>query len=35
MHWRLDMAFGEIQCRVRVDRAAQNLAILRRIALNR
>ncbi|WP_243751179.1 ISAs1 family transposase [Paraburkholderia sp. BL10I2N1] len=34
MHWCLDMAFGEDQCRVRVDNAAQNFAILRRIALN-
>ncbi|MBB5447998.1 putative transposase YbfD/YdcC [Paraburkholderia sp. WSM4177] len=34
MHWCLDMAFGEDQCRVRVDDAAQNFAILRRIALN-
>lgn len=34
MHWCLDMAFGEDQCRVRVDSAAQNFAILRRIALN-
>ena len=34
MHWVLDMAFGEDQCRVRVGNAAQNFAILRRIALN-
>jgi predicted transposase YbfD/YdcC len=34
MHWVLDMAFGEDQCRVRVENAAQNFAILRRIALN-
>ena len=34
MHWCLDMAFGKDQCRVRVDSAAQNFAILRRIALN-
>ena len=34
MHWALDMAFGEDQCRVRVDNAAQNLAILRRIVMN-
>ncbi|MFL9998920.1 ISAs1 family transposase [Paraburkholderia sediminicola] len=33
-HWVLDVAFGEDQCRVRVDNAAQNFAILRRIALN-
>lgn len=34
MHWVLDMGFGEDQCRVRVENAAQNFAILRRIALN-
>jgi hypothetical protein len=34
MHWVLDMAFGEDQCRVRIDNAAQNFAILRRIAMN-
>ncbi|VVE85876.1 hypothetical protein PSP31121_05509 [Pandoraea sputorum] len=34
MHWRLDMAFGEDQCRVRVNNAAQNFAILRRIVMN-
>ncbi|CAE6737009.1 ISAs1 family transposase ISTha2 [Paraburkholderia domus] len=34
MHWVLDMAFGEDQCRVRVENAAQNFAILRRIAMN-
>jgi predicted transposase YbfD/YdcC len=34
LHWCLDVAFGEDQCRVRVDNAAQNFAILRRIALN-
>jgi predicted transposase YbfD/YdcC len=34
MHWCLDVAFGEDQCRVRVDNAAQNFAILRRIVLN-
>ena len=34
MHWVLDMAFGEDQCRVRVENAAQNFAILRRIVLN-
>ncbi|WP_244137093.1 ISAs1 family transposase, partial [Burkholderia pyrrocinia] len=30
MHWVMDMAFGEDQCRVRVNNAAQNFAILRR-----
>ncbi|MFL9998945.1 hypothetical protein PQR34_46885 [Paraburkholderia sediminicola] len=34
MHWVLDMAFGEDQCRVRVENAAQNFATLRRIAMN-
>ena len=34
MHWTLDMAFGEDPCRVRVNNAAQNFAVLRRIALN-
>ena len=34
MHWVLDMAFGEDQYRVRVNNAAQNFAILRRICLN-
>jgi predicted transposase YbfD/YdcC len=34
MHWVLDMAFGEDQCRVRVNNAAQNFVILRRIVMN-
>lgn len=34
LHWCLDVAFGEDQCRVRVDNAAQNFAILRRIVMN-
>jgi hypothetical protein len=34
MHWTLDVAFNEDQCRARVDNAAQNFAILRRITLN-
>ncbi|KVR01779.1 transposase [Burkholderia ubonensis] len=34
MHWMLDVAFGENQCRVRIDNAAQNFAILRRITMN-
>ena len=28
------MAFGEDQCRVRIDNAARNFAILRRIVMN-
>lgn len=34
MHWILDVAFREDDCRIRVGEAAQNFAILRRIALN-
>ncbi|QCP54407.1 ISAs1 family transposase [Trinickia violacea] len=34
LHWCLDVVFGEDQCRVRVDNAAQNFAILRRIVMN-
>lgn len=34
LHWVLDVCFGEDQCRARAGHAAQNLAILRQIALN-
>jgi len=34
LHWRLDVQFNEDQCRARTRNAAENLAILRRIALN-
>ncbi|PCE31212.1 hypothetical protein BZL54_16890 [Burkholderia ubonensis subsp. mesacidophila] len=34
MHRVLDTAFGEDQCRVRVNNATQNFAIARRICLN-
>jgi predicted transposase YbfD/YdcC len=34
LHWVLDMAFREDESRVRKDHAPQNLAIIRRIALN-
>lgn len=34
LHWRLDVVFGEDSCRARKDHAAENLAILRRTALN-
>ncbi|MDR6504183.1 putative transposase YbfD/YdcC [Burkholderia ambifaria] len=34
MYWVLDVAFGEDPCRVRVDNAAQNFALLRRITMN-
>lgn len=34
LHWVLDVAFGEDQCRARTGYAAQNFALLRRCALN-
>lgn len=34
LHWSLDVTFGEDNCRVRQGHAAENLARLRRIALN-
>ena len=34
LHWILDIAFREDESRVRKDHGAQNLAILRHIALN-
>lgn len=34
VHWTLDMSFGEDQSRVRKQHAPENLAILRRMALN-
>lgn len=34
LHWVLDMAFREDDCRVRQGNAAQNLAVLRHMALN-
>ena len=34
LHWSLDVTFGEDQSRARTKYAAQNLATLRRIALN-
>lgn len=34
LHWVLDMAFGEDQCRARLGYAAQNFALLRKCALN-
>ena len=33
-HWKLDIAFREDDSRVRSDHAAENLAVLRHIALN-
>jgi predicted transposase YbfD/YdcC len=34
LHWSLDVSFDEDQCRVRKDNAAENLAIVRHMALN-
>ena len=34
VHWCLDVAFAEDDCRVRTENAAENFAILRRLALN-
>ena len=34
LHWCLDIAFREDDCRIHVGHAAQNLAVLRHIALN-
>lgn len=34
LHWVLDVAFREDDCRVRVDNAAQNFAVMRHIAVN-
>ena len=34
LHWVLDLAFREDECRVRAGHAAENFAVLRHIALN-
>jgi len=34
LHWVLDMAFREDESRVRIDQAAENLSVLRHMALN-
>jgi predicted transposase YbfD/YdcC len=34
LHWVLDIAFREDDCRVRKDHGPQNFAVLRHIALN-
>ena len=34
LHWTLDTAFREDECRVRIDNSAQNLAAIRRVALS-
>ena len=33
LHWSLDVAFREDQCRVRIGEAAENFSLLRKIAL--
>ena len=34
LHWVLDVAFREDDCRIRKDNAPNNFAVLRRIAIN-
>ena len=34
LHWSLDVSFREDQCRVRIQKAAENFALLRRMALH-
>jgi predicted transposase YbfD/YdcC len=34
LHWSLDAALGEDQCRIRAGHAAENMAMLRHITLN-
>lgn len=34
LHWVLDVGFREDDCRVRAGNAAQNFAVIRRVALN-
>jgi predicted transposase YbfD/YdcC len=34
LHWTLDVAFNEDQCRIRKDHGPQNMAMIRRLALN-
>ena len=34
LHWQLDISFDEDDCRIRKDRAPENLAVVRHIALN-
>jgi predicted transposase YbfD/YdcC len=34
LHWVLDVTFNEDQCRVRTGNGAENLSIMRRVALN-
>jgi predicted transposase YbfD/YdcC len=35
LHWRLDMCYGEDDCRIRKDHGAENFSRLRRIAMNK
>ena len=34
LHWTLDVAFAEDECRIRKDYAPENLALVRHVALN-
>lgn len=34
MHWRLDVAFNDDECRIRREQAGENLAVIKHIALN-
>jgi predicted transposase YbfD/YdcC len=34
LHWCLDVAFREDECRIRTDHGAENIALLRKIAMN-
>ncbi len=34
LHWTLDMAFREDECRIRIGHALENFSVLRQIALN-
>lgn len=34
LHWRLDVQWGEDQCRARAGKAATNLSALRKLAMN-
>ena len=34
VHWVLDLAFREDECRIRKDHAPQNLAVIRHLSLN-
>lgn len=34
LHWCLDVNFNEDKCRMRIDNSAENIAVIRHIALN-